>query len=43
MQYMKIGHSDLNASVITLGSWAIGGGAIAVAAAVAAVFLGRKK
>ena len=27
MQYMKIGHSDLNASVITLGSWAIGGGA----------------
>ena len=29
MQYMKIGHSDLNASVITLGSWAIGGGKLA--------------
>jgi len=26
MQYMKIGKSDLNASVITLGAWAIGGG-----------------
>ena len=26
MEYMKIGHSDVTASVITLGAWSIGGG-----------------
>ena len=26
MKYMKIGHSDLNASVLTLGAWSMGGG-----------------
>ena len=26
MKYMNIGHSDVKASIITLGAWSIGGG-----------------
>ena len=28
MKYMKIGKSDVEASVLTLGAWALGGGSV---------------